>query len=518
VIGSSVRARLIATGASIVLAGAIASVSVWVVVQYLGKANAHAFDLERANTNVQMMLRGLNEVAATEGSSSASIEVVRTAMQRIEAQRAVITEVEAATAGKSDKANGNWNWLSAQTVKFLDDIDNFNLENIESMSLLGRIIGAADNLSANLATQADAAREDARRVAGWARGVLLVTAAVALFVIVFILIAFYRHLLKQLGGEPAHAADIARRIADGDLTVQVETRAGDENSIMAVMRQMCGKLSHIVNNVRVSSDSVGSAARQIAVGHGDLSSHTHEQGSALRDTVSSMEAMTASVRQNAEHARQANEIAVDARERAEKGGTVMHNVVAAMSAINESSRKIADIISTIDAIAFQTNLLALNASVEAARAGEQGRGFAVVAGEVRNLAQRSAAAAREIKDLIEDSVDKVKAGSQLVDESRATLAGIVESVHKVTDIVSHITEASRQQSADIEQVNQVTTKMSDVTRQSIALIEQLAAAGQALDAQAETLGAAVAQFRLDEAQSRPAIPADPVPVLGTRVA
>lgn len=371
------------------------------------------------------------------------------------------------------------------------------------MTRLGRIIGAADNLSVELAKHADAARDQARRVAVWARMLIAVMSIIALLVIASILLKFYRDLLSQLGGEPAYTSDIARRIAEGDLAIRIEARDGNESSIVAVMRQMCGNLSRIVGNVRLASDSVGSAARQIATGHGELSSRTQEQGSALQETVTGMAAMTTTVKQNADHARQANEIAVDARERAEKGGVVMHGVVAAMGEINESSRKIADITSTIDSIAFQTNLLALNASVEAARAGEQGLGFAVVAGEVRNLAQRSAAAAREIKALIEESVDKARTGSTLVEESRATLAEIVESVRRVTDIVSRITEASHRQSTDIEQVNGVVSRMDEVTRRNIMLIEELAAAGGTLDEQAQVLGAAVAQFRLDTARSLP---------------
>ncbi|MGJ7483768.1 methyl-accepting chemotaxis protein [Variovorax sp. LT2P21] len=306
-----------------------------------------------------------------------------------------------------------------------------------------------------------------------------------------------RGLTRQLGGEPGYAADIAGRIAAGDLTVDIQTRPNDRTSLLHAMKSMRDSLSRVVTGVRTGTDNIATASGQISAGNQDLSSRTEQQASSLEETAASMEELTSTVKQNAENARQANQLALSASDVAVKGGAVVSQVVGTMASIDQSSKKIVDIIGVIDGIAFQTNILALNAAVEAARAGEQGRGFAVVAAEVRNLAQRSAAAAKEIKGLIDDSVGKVGAGTALVGEAGRTMEEIVGSVKRVTDIMGEITAASQEQTSGIEQINQAITQMDQVTQQNAALVEEAAAAASSLREQAEHLVAEVAVFKLD---------------------
>ncbi len=308
------------------------------------------------------------------------------------------------------------------------------------------------------------------------------------------------------------AVTVAAAVAKGDLTQRIEVTSTDEvGQLLQALKGMNESLAGIVTEVRGTTDSISTASQEIAQGNADLSQRTEEQASSLEETASSMEELTSTVKQNAENAKQANQLATNASNIAVKGGQVVGDVVETMASISDSSRKIVDIISVIEGIAFQTNILALNAAVEAARAGEQGRGFAVVAGEVRNLAQRSAAAAKEIKTLIDDSVNKVDSGSKQVDQAGATMTEIVQAVRRVTDIMAEIAAASNEQSAGIEQVNQAITQMDEVTQQNAALVEEAAAAAEAMQEQAEVLMHAVSIFKLEgsRAMSR-AVAAKPV--------
>jgi len=295
------------------------------------------------------------------------------------------------------------------------------------------------------------------------------------------------------------ALEVANAVAAGDLSTQVEvTSKCEAGQLLAALKTMNENLVRTVATVRSGTDAISAASSEVAAGNQDLSSRTEQQASSLEETASSMEELTSTVKQNADNARQANTLAEAASGVASRGGQVIHEVVATMEQIHEASGKITDIISVIDGIAFQTNILALNAAVEAARAGEQGRGFAVVAGEVRNLAQRSAAAAKEIKSLIDDSSEKVGTGSRLVQEAGSTMRDIVDSVGRVADILNEITSASQEQSAGIEQINEAITQMDTVTQQNAALVEEAAAASQSMQDQAARLSAAVAVFKLEQ--------------------
>ncbi|RZL36742.1 MAG: methyl-accepting chemotaxis protein [Rubrivivax sp.] len=335
------------------------------------------------------------------------------------------------------------------------------------------------------------------------RNIMLALVVGAVLVGIGIGVWLARSLTRQLGAEPAEAAALATGVSKGDLSAAIHLRAGDTTSIMAALKTMQESLAQVVANVRGNSESVATASAQIAQGNQDLSQRTEEQASALEETAASMEELGATVRQNADNAKQANQLAQSAATVAVKGGAVVGQVVDTMKSIDDSSKKIADIISVIDGIAFQTNILALNAAVEAARAGEQGRGFAVVAGEVRNLAGRSAEAAKEIKTLIAASVECVEQGNALVGQAGATMTEVVGSIQRVTDIMGEITAASVEQSAGVSQVGEAIGQMDRVTQQNAALVEESAAAAESLKMQARQLVDAVAVFRLAQAP-RPA--------------
>ncbi|MGV7208351.1 methyl-accepting chemotaxis protein [Oxalobacteraceae bacterium A2-2] len=369
----------------------------------------------------------------------------------------------------------------------------------ESNKLIVSLRGQIDKLVKLYGDGGDAASERGDKLYASARLwiITLLVGSIVLGALCASLIT--RWLVRRLGGEPDYAVAIAGRIAAGDLTVDIATRAGDDNSLLFAMKSMRDSLAGLVERVRAGTDTIASASQQIAAGNVDLSARTEQQAASLEETAASMEELTSTVKQNSASASEANQLALNASSVAQQGGAVVSQVVQTMGSINQSSRKIVDIIGVIDGIAFQTNILALNAAVEAARAGEQGRGFAVVATEVRNLAQRSAAAAKEIKELISDSVQQVENGSKLVEQAGATMEDVVASVRRVTDIMSEISAAGEEQRAGIEQVNTAIAGMDTVTQQNAALVEEATAASHSLQEQASALSELVAVFQLAQA-------------------
>ena len=370
----------------------------------------------------------------------------------------------------------------------------------------------------------DKSVERATAASSSAINIMLVLSGAAVLLSALCAMLITRSITRPLN----EAVQVATAVAAGDLTVQIAATSKDETgALLGALKSMNDNLHRIVAEVRSGTDTINTASKEIATGNLDLSSRTEQQAGALEETASAMEELTSTVRQNADNARQANTLAETASQVAMQGGSVVGEVVQTMGQINDASRKIVDIISVIDGIAFQTNILALNAAVEAARAGEQGRGFAVVASEVRTLAQRSAAAAKEIKTLIDASVERVENGSRLVGQAGATMEEVVASVKRVTDVVAEITAASGEQSEGIEQINQAIVQMDEVTQQNAALVEQAAAAAQSLQEQSGRLSETVGIFRLgsehgresasaqvqrsvDVTPARPALPRKPV--------
>ncbi len=354
-----------------------------------------------------------------------------------------------------------------------------------------------------IALQKNAMQDSAKQVQSIASStgtLMLIIAGVASVLGGLIAWALTRSITRQLGGEPDYASNVAREIAAGNLAVDVRVGDGDNTSLLANMKAMRDSLAQVVSQVREGSEGVATASAQIASGNHDLSARTEQQASALEETAASMEELSATVKQNADSARQANQLALSASTTAVRGGEVVAQVVDTMKGINDSSKKISDIISVIDGIAFQTNILALNAAVEAARAGEQGRGFAVVATEVRSLAGRSADAAKEIKNLINASVERVEQGTVLVDQAGTTMTEVVSSIRRVTDLMGEISAASNEQSQGVSQVGEAVTQMDQVTQQNAALVEEMAAAASSLQSQAQDLVGTVAVFKLAQGQ------------------
>ncbi|WP_180862975.1 methyl-accepting chemotaxis protein [Cupriavidus pauculus] len=371
----------------------------------------------------------------------------------------------------------------------------------ESFQVRSQLEASIDQAVKLNVTGSEASGKHVEQVFASARNLMIGALLTMAVLVVALALVLARGLVRQLGGEPAYAAQVAGEVAAGNLALEVVLKPGDTSSMLHAMNRMRLTLADIVHHIKASSEAVATASGQIAQGNVDLSQRTEEQASALEQTAASIEELAVTVRQNADNAGHADKLAQSASSLAEKGGQVVGNVVSTMGDISKRSGRIVDIIGVIEGIAFQTNILALNAAVEAARAGEQGRGFAVVAGEVRTLAQRSAAAAKEIKELIEGSVSKVQEGSTLVDNAGQTMHEIVEAVRQVSQLVADISAASTEQTSGIEQVNAAVTQIDDVTQQNAALVEEAAAAATALDEQSRSLLSSVAVFKLSDGRA-----------------
>jgi methyl-accepting chemotaxis protein len=466
-------------------------------------ANIHLLDASRA----QMSLLS----AGTKGERNRGFTELGTAVKGVEASVAEAQPLlEQAPEGRELVAQ--YQRLMPPLKKHLSDFaDLIGKQSLDSSQFEGSVpqeseallkeSRALEKVLQSMVAYSDQHARDSMEAAAstfeTSRLLMVLMALAGIVISVGLGVAVARLLSRQLGGEPGYAAEAVGRIAAGDLTQAVQAKSARSGSLLFSIGRMQDQLTHVVTRIKGASDAIATASGQIAAGNQDLSSRTEEQASSLEQTAASMEELTSTVKQNADNARQANQLALSASEVAVKGGDVVGQVVDTMASINASSRKIVDIIGVIDGIAFQTNILALNAAVEAARAGEQGRGFAVVASEVRSLAQRSGAAAKEIKGLIDDSVGKVNRGSALVGEAGKTMEEIVGSVRRVTDIIGEITAASQEQSTGIEQVNQAIAQMDQVTQQNAALVEEAAAAAQSMQEQAASLVDAVSVFRLE---------------------
>ncbi len=489
--------------------GAIASIGATAQVDYPLLDQAKSLGLE-----VRAVSGGLQD-AVTEGDKkrlAAVAEQARRVRARLKALAAIPGQAELATRlGKEFEDY----YAPALTVARI----MLEMEQGDAQAHIGPMQQGQQALEADLANTSEAAQRQFK--AGIAHSGDSVHAVLRTSVLVAVLVIFslaavswlvVRSIWRQLGGEPEYACAIAHAVAAGDLSMEIVTGAGDERSVLAELKAMQGKLGGIVADVQRASEAIRAASDDIADGNADLSSRTESQASSLEQTASSMETLTDTVQQNAAHAQQANQLVVSASDVALKGGAVIEQVVATMGGIHASAGKIAAIIGLIDGIAFQTNILALNAAVEAARAGEQGRGFAVVASEVRNLAQRSAGAAKEIKDLIRASVEQVDAGSRLVGQAGQTMDGILASVQRVASIMGDIAVASQEQSTGIAEVSQAVGLMDGMTQQNAAMVEQAAAAAQSLRVQAGVLSTSLSVFKLAAPRARP--PSVAMPLLG----
>ncbi|WP_373988827.1 methyl-accepting chemotaxis protein [Duganella sp. BuS-21] len=440
----------------------------------------------------------LNEDAATLAAYEKNMEasVLALKQQRDAYEKLISSPEEKTIAAEFDKNLAAFMIDHAKMIELSrtgKKAEGRDIASTTSAKTLGLIDESVNQLVKLNVDGGDAASDEATAIYSKARllSIVLLVANIGIGMVLALWVA------RIVSAPLQEAVSLARDVAGGDLTRAINVKSACETGqLMQALKDMTGNLQTLVSQVRHGTDTIATASSEIASGNQDLSSRTEQQASSLEETASSMEELTSTVKQNADNARQANQLAQSASGIALKGGDVVGQVVGTMASINESSRKIVDIISVIDGIAFQTNILALNAAVEAARAGEQGRGFAVVASEVRNLAHRSAAAAKDIKLLISDSVEKVEAGSALVNQAGDTMGEIVTSITRVTDIMSEITSASVEQSAGIEQVNTAIVQMDQVTQQNAALVEEAAAAAESMQEQAARLSEVVSVFKL----------------------
>lgn len=464
------------------------------------RAAFHRRTIALQNMLLSQNATGLEAARAIEAKAQADTAGVLKQLNELLASSNELDSEEKALASNINRLNTDNNDLAKQV---LDQASSDRPGSIEKLNNLGH------PLAAQLESQVELYLEHAQKLAGqtvqnaaaYAANRCKLMIAIGLFSIMlalFLTVSIVRWLMHTLGAEPSALKGIAQRISDGNLDLVSEMADTKTGSVLGAMVQMRDALADLIRHIRATADSVATSASQISSGNQDLSSRTEQQAAALQETAANMAEVTATVKQNADHSQQANQLAVAASDIAARGGSVVDQVVATMQDIEASSNKVVDIIGTIEGIAFQTNILALNAAVEAARAGEQGRGFAVVAGEVRSLAQRSAAAAKEIKLLINDSANKVQTGSTLVESAGSAMRDIVQAVQRVGGIMAEIDAASGEQSRGIEQVSQAVGQMDEVTQRNAALVEEAAAAAQSLEEQAINLKGVVSVFKITD--------------------